>query len=197
MCEKLPRLLLHKLFAHNFVSIAVVICFMAYLAVSIYGAIHLPQGLIISDLVPPSSYYHAFLADQHKYFSSSLAISFVVSGDYKDGYETLMENLLKKAQEDKMIQFDYKRCWLSDYVRQPYFSKESFMSNLATRFLPANSRYYTDVVLDFTNSSITASRCYVLSKPMKNQYEMADLMVRMRKIADSSKLPVFPFHPVL
>nr|KAG5690493.1 hypothetical protein BaRGS_033333 [Batillaria attramentaria] len=53
---------------------------------------------------------------------------------------------------------------------------------------------YADVVFDSTGKGIEASRCFVLSEPNSDQYAQADLMIRMRELADASSLPVFAYH---
>nr|KAG5688558.1 hypothetical protein BaRGS_002773 [Batillaria attramentaria] len=43
-------------------------------------------------------------------------------------------------------------------------------------------------------TKIEASRCFVWSEPSSDQYVQADLMLRMRDLADASSLPVFAYH---
>ena len=70
---------------------------------------------------------------------------------------------------------------------------QSFVTNLQT-FLTSHADFRADVVLDSFTSQVVASRCFVISVANNDQPSNADLMERMRELADNSPLPVFAYH---
>ncbi|XP_070196540.1 patched domain-containing protein 3-like [Littorina saxatilis] len=195
-CELLPRKLLPKLFQNTVVCVVIVALFVGYLALVIYGAVHLKQGLVLENLVSPSSYYYEYLTLTKEYFTGQLPINFVVKAkmDYTGEAGQQFLDLLKKARTDSAINSDFERCWLTAYRSSGYFNATSstdFVPNLQ-KFLAVAPTFRSDVVL--VGMDIIASGCYVLSKPSDEQYRRAELMVRMRQLADDSPLPVMAFH---
>lgn len=178
--------------------VIIIIFFLGYLAASIYGVLNLKQGLRLENLVPESSYYHSFLRVSDQYFPIRLPIGFVVHDevDYSGQDGNQLRVLLARARNDSQIDSEFERCWLTAFANSSVYSATDFLKNFVERFLPANPDFQNDVVLNANKTAITASRCYVFSHPITDQYEQADMMVRMRDIADASSLPVFAYHQV-
>ncbi|XP_076462905.1 patched domain-containing protein 3-like isoform X2 [Babylonia areolata] len=195
ICEKFPSKFLPYLIKNGLVSVFIIVLFMGYLAVSIYGAINLKQGLVLQDLVLDSSYYHNFLGLSDKYFPTRIPVGFIVTGnvDYSGNDGTLFQTLLQQAQNDSGIDSNFERCWLTSYKNSGSYNAGNFMSGLAT-FLSSNTDFEADVVMDSPKSSVLASRCFVYSVGSSNQYDNANLMERMRELADGSSLSVFAYH---
>ncbi|KAK7507749.1 hypothetical protein BaRGS_00000714 [Batillaria attramentaria] len=198
ICEKLPRLFLPKVFLSRVVRIVIAFGFLGYLAAAIYGVVHLKQGLVLQDLVLESSYYHRFLERNDEYFPTRLPVGFIVNEkiEYAGSEGITFQELLQKARGDSMIDPSFERCWLSSYKNSTAFdasSPKKFVSNLVL-FLATAKEFQPDVIFDSSQTEILASRCFVMSEPIREQYAQADLMVRMRDLADASPLPVFAYH---
>ncbi|KAK7508062.1 hypothetical protein BaRGS_00001027 [Batillaria attramentaria] len=200
LCEKLPRLFLPKVILSKFFAVRIVILlgFVGYLATAIYGAVNLKQGLVLKNLVPESSYYYKFLELQDQYFPTRLPVGFIVDEkvDYSgnDGVKYL--DLLTEARKDREVDSSFEKCWLSSYKNSTLYSAvspQTFVQNLQN-FLATSPEFQPDVVFDSAKTEVVASRCFVWSEPNSDQYSQADLMVRMRDLADASSLPVFAYH---
>lgn len=199
--ERLPRIFLPRLILNPVVKVLLMIAFLIYLGVSIWGAIALDQGMLYKDLVLESSYYHRFSLWDTEYFGERIAISFVIDEPInytaEEGQEFL--KLLTESQKDESINSNFLICWLDQYMKSKWYngtSTASFMDGLIHGYLPENKPRMNDVIFDKTNTTIIASRCYVLTVNLINPFQQALLMQRMRKLADfwHPKLPVFAFQ---
>ncbi|KAK7100868.1 patched domain-containing protein 3-like [Littorina saxatilis] len=197
LCERLPRFFIPKLVTHRAVLYVVLVVFAALLGVSVYGAVNIEQGLKFKDLVLESSYYYDFITTKDKYFPDHIPIGFNILKelDYADGkVQQRVEDLITTAKEDGNILSDFEHCWLTAFLNSAFFKNVSFPQELQS-FLVQNPVFNADIITDPRNSTrILASRCSVLSGGLEMQYDQADLMVRMREVADNSPLPVIAFQ---
>nr|KAG5698284.1 hypothetical protein BaRGS_016986 [Batillaria attramentaria] len=60
-----------------------------------------------------------------------------------------------------------------------------------------NSILLNDVKFNEQNTSITASRCYVMTQNVVNPFKQAEIMLDLRDLADSWGLPVFVYQPTV
>ncbi|BFZ24035.1 hypothetical protein BsWGS_27076 [Bradybaena similaris] len=191
VCEQGPRNLV-KYLLWNPVRYLTLLVFAVYLAVAIWGCTQLQQGLELKNLAPKTSYYHTFQTWDDEDFGAKFIVSFITTEakDYID-VKTLQElnELLAKAEEDSLIIPKRNICWLKILASTPLYntaSKESFYMGLK-RFLSVQSVFENDITFG-PNNEITASRCHVYSNK-------ADLMMRMRQVADASPAASFAYHP--
>ncbi|XP_076441426.1 patched domain-containing protein 3-like [Babylonia areolata] len=200
--EKGPRVLLPRLVLWTPVKVLVVAVFAGYLAVSVWGIMeHLEQGLCLKDLVLQSSYYHRFNTWDEENFGVAFPVAFAITEpvNYTDqGTVTEMLGLIQRARQDPDISPVGTYCWFTEYLFSPDMdisSPRNFVISLRDRFLPDHPRYMNDVVFDADNSSVLASRCHVFSKNVVDSTRQAELMIRMRELADSAPLPTFAYQP--
>lgn len=194
--EKLPRRMLPKFIVNPTVRIIILFGFAILLLISLYGVVNLKQGLQPQNLVSTKSYLHDYISKKEYFFPDRLSISFVMEGnvDYSSvETQSQMRSLLSSASRDQAMEGEFVRCWLLSYLNSSFYLPTNFTGGLSG-FLQANITFQTDVQFDMTGHNIIASRCYVTSVPMREQYDQAALMTRMRTIADASPLPVFAFH---
>nr|KAG5707060.1 hypothetical protein BaRGS_011771 [Batillaria attramentaria] len=200
LAEKLPRLIVPKIVFNTYVRVVILLGFLGYVAAAVYGAVNLEQGLNVRDMVPPSSYFYSYLQLDNEYFPTRLPVDFIVREkiDYSGKDGDVFLNLLKQAEKDPDIVTNFSRCWLTAYRNSSFFdsaSPENFVRNLQA-FLSACPEFEADVVFDSSRAEVVASKCPVLSGGIKEQYDQAELMIRMRKLADDCPLPVFAYHDV-
>ncbi|KAL3871072.1 hypothetical protein ACJMK2_039093 [Sinanodonta woodiana] len=201
--DKLPGWLLPKIVLNLPMKIIILILFAVYLAASIYGITIHKQGLELKHLVSESSYYYKFRDWSDTHFQTITPISFVISSTitYSDvGNQNKIRVLLDNIKKDNEIQNTTEINWLSAYQRSIFYNNSSetgFVSNLKNRFLksPLFKRFENDVAFDDSNTTISASRYYVFSVDQKSTMAQGNLMLRMRKAASQSSLPVFAFAP--
>ncbi|CAG5117286.1 unnamed protein product, partial [Candidula unifasciata] len=170
VCEQGPRKTLVRFLMWNPVRYLTLLVFAGYLGVAIWGCTKLQQGLDLKNLAPRSSYFHKFQE---------------------------MKQLLEKAEEDPLIMPDSRICWFLSLAGSKLYynsSPAAFYSGLE-QFLRRNPFFESDVVFG-PNKTITASRCHVYSYRLADSTDQANLMTRMRQVADASPAAVFAYHPV-
>ncbi|KAL8592691.1 hypothetical protein ACOMHN_037631 [Nucella lapillus] len=195
VCELLPSRYLPRIFKRKVVSVIILVFFLGYLAAAIYGAVNLKQGLVLQDLVLDSSYYSRYLNYADDYFPTQFPLSFVADKtlNYSGNEGTQFQNVLTQARKDSGIDSDFERCWLTSYKQDSGYNAATFMSGLPT-FLSSKG-FEADVVMDSAKSKVLASRCFVTSAANADQYSNAQLMGRMREVADGAPVSVFAYHP--
>ena len=163
LCEIIPRKLLPKMIKNSVVSIVIILLFLGYLSASIYGIIHLKQGLILQNLVLDSSYYHRFLTLTDEYFPTKIPIGFIADRklNYAGNDGTLFLNLLSQARNDSGIESSFERCWLKSYESSTWYnstSPQDFVSSLQI-FLNNTPDFQADVVFDGAKTNSLNSDC--------------------------------------
>ncbi|XP_048240441.1 patched domain-containing protein 3-like [Haliotis rufescens] len=198
--ETLPRKYLPQMLLCVGGKVIVIVLFLAYLGVSIWGTLNFKQGLILKNLVSTDSYYHSYSETNDAYFSSTFPFPFVFgpTTNYtdKDTVDNI-ESLINSAKADPGVNENSLVCWFDSYRETTAYDNSSttaFVSGLKT-FLSMTTNFDKDVVFDSTSTNIKASRCYLLSINIKGSNAQADVMVRMRALADNSPLSVYTFHP--
>ncbi|KAH9515398.1 hypothetical protein Btru_014364, partial [Bulinus truncatus] len=200
VCEKAPKYFLTNFVLFKPVRLIIVILFVCYLGVSIWGCTKLRQGLELKDLVLDTSYFHKYQVWDTEDFGSKLPISFVTvkEKDYKDP-TTLMNiiALLNEAKKDAYIDKNIHNCWLTEFYKEPSINttdNDAFFDRL-NEFLMRRPGFRNDIVFGSDKKSIIASRCQAYSVKVVESNEQANLMSRMRELADSSPADVFAYHP--
>ncbi|KAK7501184.1 hypothetical protein BaRGS_00007669 [Batillaria attramentaria] len=200
--EKGPRILLPRLVLWNPAKAVIVLLFCGYLAASIWGVVYkLEQGLRLKDLVLRSSYYHKFNTWDETDFGVAFPVAFVIPEPKVYTNASTMMNMIElmtEARKDPDISITGSYCWFDDYFFSPYINltdEAAFARALREDFLPRNTRYVMDVVFDENNETIVASRCHVFSKVVTESTRQAELMIRMRELADSAPFHTFAYQP--
>lgn len=79
--EKYPKKLAVKIHLHFVGKIMICILFMSYLGSSIYGTMHLKQGLHLFNLVSKRSYFHTYSTWENNYFTVEPLIAVCVKNE--------------------------------------------------------------------------------------------------------------------
>ncbi|XP_067674656.1 patched domain-containing protein 3-like [Haliotis asinina] len=198
ICETGPRKILPVILLHVAGIISVIVVFLAYLGVSIYGVINLKQGLDLKNLVSPSSHFYSYTDIKDTYFSNTFPIPFIFEGTtnyLKKDTITQIYKLLAEAQSDSGVNSQSSVCWLTNYINSSYFDDTSLtqFASGAQYFLNKTPAFKNDVAFD--GDHIIASRCYVFSDDIKDSNKQARVMTRMRELADGCPLSVYPYFP--
>ncbi|KAK3100784.1 hypothetical protein FSP39_025281 [Pinctada imbricata] len=198
--ERFPKILIKAVIRKLPCKIIILILFLCYLGISIYGTVNLKQGLELRNLATTESYYYKYTTWDATFFREDIPISFVIRST-KDYSSSKVRNdtksLIQKAKQDSHIISDQGINWLSNFENSTLFNatnEDTFASSLMLFLNTAQgSIFRTDI--SFENSKISSSRFYVFSDNVKDSTEQADLMLRMREIASESNLPVFAYSP--
>lgn len=183
------------------IKVTTLVIFLGVTAVAIYGVTNLKEGVSITTLVPRSSYFFTYMTMDAAHFGFSFPVAFIIDdrAEYNLSTAQKMEELLQRARDDRLVEDEFVRCWLVDFVKSPFFSREQagghFILGKVQDFLINTTRFLSDAIFDETGQHLIASRCFVFSEKTSDQHELASFMQRMRRLAESSELPVFVFHP--
>lgn len=145
--------------------------------------------------------FHRFNTWDEEDFGVAFPVAFVITEpiDYTDQATVIkMMKIMHKARDDPDISPIGTYCWFIDYIFSPSMdisSQEGFVRGLKEDFLPKHIRYHNDVVFSADNTSVIASRCHVFSNNVVESTKQAELMIRMRDLADNAPLPTFAYQP--
>ncbi|OWF43457.1 patched domain-containing protein 3-like [Mizuhopecten yessoensis] len=201
--EKFPRLFLPKVALFNPAKIVTLVTYVIYLAVSIWGACNLEEGLKLKNLVSPDSYYYRFNQWNYHYFDLKMLVTFIVPehNDFSnprtfDSVQTLMSNV----KSDHKIDNRYEINWLKTmqetgfYDRKSNVSEKTFVKSVHS-FVKTYKAFQNDVVFDEKIEKIIAAKFHLFTGNVKTSQDQGGLMLRMREFASDSELNVFAFSP--
>ena len=197
--EKYPKLLLQRMLLYTPVKCLTILVFIVYLILSVYGAVHVEQGLVLSNLVDKTSYYYSYSTTDEKYFRTEMIVSFIVDSDqidYRDaGIQNKILTMMETLHNDSFVGKDFQWNWLKEFIESDLYTgkHEDFIPGLAV-YLMHRPELQNDVIFD-DEGNITTSKFHILTKNLKDSSGQAAMMVRMREIADNSGLPVFAYTP--
>lgn len=201
--DKFPRWLIPKLTIPIPGKIIILIAFVVYLSVSIWGITNMEQGLDLKNLVAESSYYYKYRVDLDNNFPIDTPVSLVFDEtlSYSDSstHDKINELLLSITAEST-VQDNFEINWLSSYqadtLNYDNSTEKNFIIGLqAFLNIPSNMRFQNDLVINKMKTSITTSRIHVISESVTESQEQGKFMLKMRDIVSGSSLPVFAFSP--
>ena len=200
LLDKFPRWLLPKIVLKTPLKIIILVIFAGYLAAAIYGCVNIKEGLEFKQLVSEDSYFYRYTTWRDDYFKKQITITFVIDSTYTysdPAVQAKVAGLLSSAKSDSFFVDNYELSWLASFKNSSYYdgsSEENFISALRVFFNDEDFQSFeNDVVIDGTNSKITASRVYVYTEHLKDTQTEGKLMLRSREIASASSLNCFAF----
>ncbi|XP_077864784.1 patched domain-containing protein 3-like [Saccoglossus kowalevskii] len=199
VCERVPKKYLPKMILNPVAKTLILIIFAAYLGVAIWGATQLHQGLLLNNLVSPTSYLHDYLRLSEKHYTNDGPMVMAVMEEPLEYWETNIQNdidaLLNVMTDNEYIRNSYRVSWLDSFSQHHGGSlptdQTTFVDSLQNSFLPLNPRFQGD--LNISDGNILASRFYVRSLGFSDTYLEGQMMLQVREIADESHLPVFAY----
>lgn len=198
--EKYPKIAIQKIVQLKPMKVVILVLFAAYLGISIWGATNLEQGLLLHNLVKEDSYMYRYTRWVYDYFADEVMVSFtIISGVSYSSSQTqkLITNLLTTVKFDPDVNSEFEINWLSEYSKDALYdnsSETAFVTNLQT-FLSSRSDLSNDVTFNTAGTAILASRFHIISTHMRTSILKGKFMERMRDIASTSGLSIFPFSP--
>ena len=198
--EKYPKKLFQWLVKPLPCKIVILVGFAGYLAASIYGLLHLEQGLQLKNLAADDHHFYKHDTWSTDYFPNHIPISFVIKSRLTystQATQTSIASMLSTARTDIDIDGAIEINWLAAYQNDASYttvSESEFVTNLAS-FIGNNPQYDNDVLFDVNKTHIEASRFYVFTNDLKDSQKQGNMMQRMRAIADKADLSAFPYNP--
>ncbi|XP_033734658.1 patched domain-containing protein 3-like [Pecten maximus] len=193
--ESFPKRVLQKALTNAVFKVCAIILFIGYIAASVYGCVNLKEGLLLSNIVDKSSYYHTYakLIEDHFSIEVPVAFTFTSPQEYQDPLiQRKIIDMLATARRDPLVNSDIEINWLSDYRASAYYkgTNESEFVSGVQHFLSVRPDHTNDVILDVTGTEIVASRFYVISNDVTSTTDQGEMMINVRRIADNFELPV-------
>ncbi|XP_071966188.1 patched domain-containing protein 3-like [Antedon mediterranea] len=193
---------------HSVTKAAVIIIYIAYIGMSIWGIIHLQQGLQLQNLALDDSYVKPFYDVEEQYFKMYGPVVFVLFPEELNCLKPVVnDDLLSTLEVFENSEYAYGKdmtdCWLRSFIR--YLNVRDISNDSDTDVLLHVLRYeflanpaFEHFSLDVTfgeNGVIIASRCLVITKDINTSNRERDMMSDMRDKADQSKYDITVYHP--
>ena len=203
LCEKIPNSVLPKLLMKTPTKVLVIVLFIVYIVISIWGASKIKTGVKLNDMVPESSYFARYLDYHRTYFDDKgPPIMFVVTGP--TFYNTDEAQMEIKRVLTMVATSGYVHAgaisWLDTYV--DYLVNQSmevdtpdFLRLLRSEFLPQHPEFENDVTFSENGEGIIASRFYLDSKSFNNSDMEGNMMMSMRHIAGNCSYVMTAYSP--
>ncbi|XP_078591490.1 patched domain-containing protein 3-like [Branchiostoma floridae x Branchiostoma japonicum] len=197
------------------VKVVVMIMFVGYLGVAIWGCVQLREGVQLSKLAGDASYVARFLEQDDSYFSEyDVRVAVIVKEelDYWDpDVQDRVDNMLAGFEDTAFTcGKNESESWLRDFLAyadliclNPYLpalnpaNKTSFIECLRDRFLsiPEFKRYAHDILFYENGTEIIASRFFVQTKEIDGTLKEKNMMIKMRDLASESSVEAIVYHP--
>ncbi|XP_056011583.1 patched domain-containing protein 3-like isoform X2 [Ostrea edulis] len=196
--ERYPKKLIQKIVSYLALKIMIIFCFAIYIGFSVYGAVHLRQGISLQNIVADDSFFHKYATWLEEYFRTEITLSFNVK--YNQTYssawtQSVLTSVQNTAKKDKEIDSNSELNWLTAFKQSTLYvdtSESAFITALQT-FLTNMTQYASDVVIDSTGSTIISSRFYLKTNNLKSTYDQGQMMLRMREVTDNSAIPMIVY----
>lgn len=195
------------------VKIMVVLCFMVYLAVGVWGCLQVREGLERHKLSRSDSYSVTFYEREDMYFRKyAYRIQVVVNAtlDYSDPkIQKQIEDMLQKFEASPYVSGPaLTESWLrafnkfaddprSSFILQSFnkTNPQDFMHILDVFFnYPLLQVFKQDVLYNEDKTSITGTRYVIQAYNITDANREKDMVLELRKIADSQPFPVTVFQ---
>jgi len=191
-------------------KVIILVVFLGYLGLSVYGIMQLEEGLERSKLVGDYSYTQpAFKAEDQFFRDNPYRFQVVISEPLEYWNKTVQDQvfrLVTKLTGSKYISDDsaYLQSWLERFLdvaeknflffdlSTPQLFRENLIKFLDEAF---DTPLYDDVVFSKDKSEILASRFFIQSNRINDAKEEVDMLYELRDIVDSAPFNVTIYHP--
>ncbi|XP_035687590.1 patched domain-containing protein 3-like [Branchiostoma floridae] len=194
----------------GFVKVVVIILFLGYLAVSIWGCTQLREGLRLQSLADDNSYIVKFYDLEDEYFKTygpQVMVTLTEEVDYSN--LTIQQQISDTLQNFENSEYTFGSnntdSWLNAYTMflrgHPFLpntpGSERFITILKDQFLATVwfDRYQLDIEFNDNKTKILSSRFFVQSKNTNTANRERDMMLDMRRLAAEAPFQMTVFHP--
>ncbi|XP_062600352.1 patched domain-containing protein 3-like [Saccostrea cucullata] len=202
--EKYPKRLMYLILHYRIGKTFVLMIYLVYLICSIYGTIHLGQGLLMYKLVPEDSYYRKYSIWDENYFKREPIVTICIPENQQyhlQATQTRIQSLLQTIKQEVYFDNNFEINWLDSYIRKSDFhnsSSEEAFNNGLNKFLQSGSgnSFQNDIAFHKNKSFIRSSKMYVKSLSLTTSEEKGDFLLRIRQIEKAATFPVLIFSPL-
>ncbi|CAJ1082672.1 patched domain-containing protein 3-like [Xyrichtys novacula] len=162
---------------------AVILLFVGYLSVSIYGCFHVQQGIELYDLASDDSHVTSYIRKEREFFSAYGPTVMVIVGEefpyWDEAKRRQLEGCIEDFKELEFVDKEIFTSWLDSYYSYGDEShlnldeKELFLKNLSN-FFDLNPFFKQDVNL--TGDAIYASRFFIQTVNISDGTEEMEML---------------------
>ncbi|XP_043546456.1 patched domain-containing protein 3-like [Chiloscyllium plagiosum] len=182
----------------------VVLLYVGYLTGSIYGCLHIKEGIDLRNLAFDDSYLIKFYDDESNFFSKygpRVMVTVTDSVKYWDSsvqeeIETCMDRLENNSYVDPELSESWLRVYI-DYSKKMSIGireKTTFIGNLPKLFKFVSS-FQQDIELSEDNMSITASRFFIQIVNASDPFDQKNMLIELRNLTNECRIPLLVYHP--
>ncbi|XP_023211544.1 patched domain-containing protein 3-like [Centruroides sculpturatus] len=206
---------LGRTLSNKYIKVLVIVLFLIYFAVAVWGCTQIKEGLEFQKLAPYNSYPVKLFDNTNKYFGDyrdRIQVVINTTLDYSDPkVQDQLEELVQKFESNRFLSSDTRltEFWLRYFKRfytnkrtavlfQNYnlTNKQEFIYCLRKVFLKfsVGRQVKDDLVFNENYTEIIASRFIVQSVNVNGVEEDKQLLIQLRDIASSAPFPVIVHH---
>lgn len=196
------------------IKILIIVCFLVYLIIGIWGCTQVKEGLERHKLSKYDSYSIIYYRMDDTYFRKyPFRIQIVITDElnYEDPkIQEAVENMLQKFENEEFSAGPLlTESWLRAYLQfqkddLSFFlldgfnltKREDFIEALRSVFfrLPQTDKFKNDLLLNEDGTSIIASRFLVQTQDIRDSNQEKAMVIKLREIADNSPFNVTVFQ---
>lgn len=205
LCRKVPKSAYPKLLLHEITKSVVILFYIVYVAMSVWGASVMNEGFRLEDVVKNNLAETEYYTKEANFFDDSgPVITFVVDKPvrYEDpALQRKLAKVLMKAKNSPYIASERQVSWLEKYLSFLRNSSvenskdQSFYKVLQAKFLPTYPQYKHDIIFSADGKFIESSRFYVFSRNIPTSQDESTLLINMREVLHNTSLPVSVYSP--
>ncbi|XP_061111972.1 patched domain-containing protein 3 [Conger conger] len=183
-------------------KISVVILYVLYLCVSIYGCFNMQEGIDLKNLASDDSYVVQYYTHEDKYFSEyGPNVMIVVKNTlpyWEESERSTLDKCLKNFVDLFIVDPELFTSWLDAY--NVYLKKSSLDINNKTIFLENLPPFFVQAPvfkqdLNFTNQEIHASRFFIQTVNITSSEQEKEMLNVLRQTAERCLVPLLVYHP--
>ncbi|XP_043232014.1 patched domain-containing protein 3-like [Amphibalanus amphitrite] len=189
------------------VKALVIVAFLCYLGVAIWGCTMVREGLDRRKLSRDDSYaIHAYEVEDRYFRMHPYRIQVVVEGEYnysdpvlQDQMSTLVDTFKNSTfvdgETDLLTEFWMKR-WLFDMDLYDTIGLDGTQSVDNLKSWLEGSQYEQDVIFDSAGEKIVSTRFLIQTQDIRDTQEDMRMMLELRRICDESDFKCTVYHPM-
>ncbi|XP_078391128.1 patched domain-containing protein 3-like [Cetorhinus maximus] len=182
----------------------VALLYVGYLTGSIYGCLHIKEGIDLRNLAFDDSYVIKFYDDESDFFSEygpRVMVTVTESVEYwdstiQDEIETCMGSLENSTHVDRELSESWLRMYIDRAEKMSIDIRENktFIGNLSKlfNFVPT---FQQDIELSEDKMSIRASRFFIQIVNVSDSFDQKNMLIELRNLARECGIPLLVYHP--
>ncbi|XP_078083812.1 patched domain-containing protein 3-like [Mustelus asterias] len=182
----------------------VVLLYIGYLTGSIYGCLHIKEGIDLRNLAFDDSYVIKFYDDESDFFSEYGPRVMVTVTDPVEYWNSTVQDeieiCLGRLENNSYVDRELSESWLRVYIDHAanmsldIRERNTFIGNVS-KFLKFIPTFQQDIELSEDNMSIRASRFFIQIVNASESYDQKIMLIELRNLAKECRIPLLVYHP--